>query len=150
MSCGLKHRPFAEVLSRVQRRGQAADVEVLMAHSATYVDAGRVSTETRDWIVKEGIVAADTEGRVARRVAPSAEQSPLSKAEKVDEGVVLYRRALAADMRFQAELVRAYGEAKAGEARYRRHHHDRGVARACTDKLAADKAWLEWLEGRRS
>jgi hypothetical protein len=49
------------------------------------------------------------------------------------------RVALDFDLRFSAELRRAYG-ARAGELRYSRHHEERSVDEAAAVKMAADAA----------
>lgn len=52
----------------------------------------------------------------------------------------LYHAALAADDAFSRELVRAYGAANAGDARYRYTHADPAVAAAALEKVNADAA----------
>lgn len=75
---------------------------------------------------------------------------PAPKPEtREDEGVRLYRAALAADAALTAELVRAYGEKRAAEARYRFSHKDPGVTAAVVRKLAADEIWAAWMRRNR-
>src|SRR3546814_1617239 len=55
----------------------------------------------------------------------------------------------AADDAFQRELVRAYGENNAGDARYKTQHDDEAVQKAGDAFVAASNAWREAVRDAR-
>ncbi|MCQ8780342.1 hypothetical protein NQU49_27470, partial [Escherichia coli] len=54
-----------------------------------------------------------------------------------------------ADEAFQRELVRAYGEDNAGDARYKLHHDDEAVQKAGDAFVAASDTWREAVREAR-
>lgn len=56
----------------------------------------------------------------------------------------LYHAALAADDAFHAEVVRVFGNHRAGDMRYRPEAWDEGIRAAARAKHAADEAWLSY------
>jgi hypothetical protein len=61
----------------------------------------------------------------------------------------LYRAALDADTAFHDALVRAYGKARASDARYQYQHADADVIRTAEAKRLADEAWRASTERAR-
>lgn len=57
----------------------------------------------------------------------------------------LYIAALEADEAFNVELVRVYGMAKAGDARYKARHSDDALNLARDAKMKADMLWLDYM-----
>ncbi|HQE40791.1 MAG TPA: zincin-like metallopeptidase domain-containing protein [Zoogloea sp.] len=60
-----------------------------------------------------------------------------------------YEAMKAADDAFQRELVRAYGENNAGDARYKTQHDDEAVQKAGDAFVAASNAWREAVRDAR-
>lgn len=61
----------------------------------------------------------------------------------------LYQAMNEAEETFRKELVRVYGEDRAGDARYKPHHEDAAVQQAATDFVNASEAWHSAVEESR-
>ncbi|WP_347650970.1 zincin-like metallopeptidase domain-containing protein, partial [Comamonas thiooxydans] len=79
-------------------------------------------------------------------LAQEQEAKPLSVAERTAEQ---HEAMKAADDAFQRELVRAYGENNAGDARYKTQHDDEAVQKAGDAFVAASNAWREAVRDAR-
>jgi len=79
-------------------------------------------------------------------LAQEQEAKPLSVAERTAEQ---HEAMKAADDAFQRELVRAYGENNAGDARYKTQHDDEAVQKAGDASVAASNAWREAVRDAR-
>ena len=82
--------------------------------------------------------------------APELGQQQPNQVQTVAERTASQYEAMkAADEAFQRELVRAYGEDNAGDARYKLHHDDEAVQKAGDAFVAASDTWREAVREAR-
>lgn len=80
----------------------------------------------------------------------STTESQAPEPPTVTRTAALYQAMNNADEAFRNELVRVYGEDRAGDARYKQHHEDAAVQTAADNFVKASTAWHTAVEKERA